>query len=61
MEKEVTIDRLDIRVGVIKEVQKHHDADSLYLEKNDVGEEPIGLSLVVFSNIFLLKRCRFFL
>ncbi|KAJ0702941.1 putative methionine--tRNA ligase [Helianthus annuus] len=42
VEKEVTIDRLDIRVGVIKEVQKHPehpDADSLYVEKIDVGEE----------------------
>ncbi|KAJ0467710.1 putative methionine--tRNA ligase [Helianthus annuus] len=48
VEKQVTIDRLDIRVGVIKEVQKHPDANSLYVEKIDVGEEePIGLSLVV--------------
>ncbi|KAD7478040.1 hypothetical protein R6Q59_026451 [Mikania micrantha] len=38
-EQEVTINRLDIRVGVIKEVQKHPDADSLYVEKIDVGEE----------------------
>ncbi|KAK9062551.1 hypothetical protein SSX86_019738 [Deinandra increscens subsp. villosa] len=38
-EQEVTISRLDIRVGVIKEVQKHPDADSLYVEKIDVGEE----------------------
>lgn len=39
VEQEVTISRLDIRVGVIKEVQKHPDADSLYVEKIDVGED----------------------
>ncbi|KAL4583768.1 hypothetical protein LXL04_008351 [Taraxacum kok-saghyz] len=39
VEKEVTISRLDIRVGVITEVQKHPDADSLYVEKIDVGED----------------------
>ena len=38
-EPELTISRLDIRVGVIMEVQKHPDADSLYVEKIDVGEE----------------------
>lgn len=38
-EQELTISRLDIRVGVITEVQKHPDADSLYVEKIDVGEE----------------------
>nr|XP_043635554.1 probable methionine--tRNA ligase [Erigeron canadensis] len=38
-EQEITISRLDIRVGVIKEVQKHPDADSLYVEKIDVGED----------------------
>lgn len=30
--------RLDIRVGKILSVEKHPDADSLYLEKIDVGE-----------------------
>lgn len=29
--------RLDIRVGKIVDVQKHPDADSLYVEKIDVG------------------------
>ncbi|KAK9082618.1 hypothetical protein Scep_029089 [Stephania cephalantha] len=37
--EEVTITRLDIRVGLIKKVQKHPDADSLYVEEIDVGEE----------------------
>lgn len=37
-EAPVDITRLDIRVGVIKRVQKHPDADSLYVEEIDVGE-----------------------
>ncbi|KAG5671401.1 hypothetical protein PVAND_001599 [Polypedilum vanderplanki] len=35
----IDVGRLDMRVGKIIEVQKHPDADSLYLEKIDVGEE----------------------
>lgn len=31
--------RLDIRVGKIVEVSKHPDADALYVEKVDLGEE----------------------
>ena len=34
----VDISRLDIRVGIITKVQKHPDADSLYVEEIDVGE-----------------------
>ncbi|KAF8402114.1 hypothetical protein HHK36_013066 [Tetracentron sinense] len=34
----VSITRLDIRVGLITKVQKHPDADSLYVEEIDVGE-----------------------
>ena len=37
-EAEITISRLDIRVGLITKVQKHPDADSLYVEEIDVGE-----------------------
>lgn len=37
-EAEITIARLDIRVGLITKVQKHPDADSLYVEEIDVGE-----------------------
>ncbi|XP_010673414.2 probable methionine--tRNA ligase [Beta vulgaris subsp. vulgaris] len=37
-EAETTIARLDIRVGLITKVQKHPDADSLYVEEIDVGE-----------------------
>ncbi|XP_039136423.1 probable methionine--tRNA ligase [Dioscorea cayenensis subsp. rotundata] len=36
---DISVSRLDIRVGVIKKVQKHPDADSLYVEEIDVGEE----------------------
>lgn len=34
----MTPTRLDIRVGKIVEVSKHPDADSLYIEKIDLGE-----------------------
>eukprot|EP01099_Mayorella_cantabrigiensis_P008230 TRINITY_DN762_c0_g1_i4.p1 TRINITY_DN762_c0_g1~~TRINITY_DN762_c0_g1_i4.p1 ORF type:complete len:561 (-),score=173.88 TRINITY_DN762_c0_g1_i4:219-1850(-) len=35
----VDVSRLDIRVGKIVEVERHPDADTLYVEKIDVGEE----------------------
>lgn len=38
-EKPVDVSRLDLRVGRIVSVEKHPDADSLYVEKVDVGEE----------------------
>ncbi|KAG0460097.1 hypothetical protein HPP92_023225 [Vanilla planifolia] len=38
-EAEISISRLDIRVGLIKKVHKHPGADSLYVEEIDVGEE----------------------
>ncbi|KAM7253048.1 hypothetical protein ACFE04_008889 [Oxalis oulophora] len=38
VEQEITITKLDIRVGKIVKVQKHPDADSLYVEEIDVGE-----------------------
>ncbi|XP_076948188.1 putative methionine--tRNA ligase isoform X1 [Bidens hawaiensis] len=37
-EQEITINQLDIRVGLITKVQKHPKADSLYVEEIDVGE-----------------------
>lgn len=37
VEPEISITRLDIRVGLIKKAQKHPDADSLYVEEIDVG------------------------
>lgn len=36
---EISVSQLDIRVGQITKVQKHPDADSLYLEEIDVGED----------------------
>lgn len=33
--------RLDIRVGKIVEVSKHPDADTLYVEKIDLGEDSL--------------------
>ncbi|VDM97303.1 unnamed protein product, partial [Thelazia callipaeda] len=39
MDDTVDIGRLDIRVGRIVKVEKHPDADSLYVEQIDVGEE----------------------
>lgn len=38
-EEPADIGRIDLRIGKIVEIQKHPDADSLYLEKIDVGEE----------------------
>ncbi|XP_077212936.1 methionine-tRNA ligase, putative / methionyl-tRNA synthetase, putative / MetRS [Tasmannia lanceolata] len=37
-EVEISVSRLDIRVGLITKVRKHPDADSLYVEEIDVGE-----------------------
>lgn len=36
---DVSIDILDLRVGKIVKVGPHPDADSLYLEEIDLGEE----------------------
>lgn len=36
--KPVDVSRLDLRVGCIITAEKHPDADSLYVEKVDVGE-----------------------
>ena len=38
-EQEISITRLEIRVGLIKNACKHPEADSLYVEEIDVGEE----------------------
>jgi tRNA-binding EMAP/Myf-like protein len=35
----VDVSRLDLRVGVIKKAWRHPDADSLYVEEMDLGEE----------------------
>jgi len=35
--------RLDIRIGKIVEVQRHPDADALYVEKIDLGKFSFGV------------------
>ena len=37
-DESITVARLDFRVGKIVEVEKHPEADSLYVEKIDLGE-----------------------
>ncbi|KAL5679624.1 hypothetical protein ACJX0J_006009, partial [Zea mays] len=36
---DITVAKLDIRVGLIRKAEKHPDADSLYVEEIDVGED----------------------
>ncbi|KDD72453.1 hypothetical protein H632_c3324p0, partial [Helicosporidium sp. ATCC 50920] len=36
--REVDLSRVDLRVGIIRKVWRHPDADSLYVEEIDVGE-----------------------
>ena len=36
---ELTVDMLDIRVGQITKVEQHPNADSLYVEEIDLGED----------------------
>lgn len=66
------VSRLDLRVGQIVKVEKHPDADSLYVEEIDLGEEsprvvvsglvkfvPIEeMQVELFSLVFSL--CHFF-
>jgi tRNA-binding EMAP/Myf-like protein len=35
----IDVGRLDLRVGRIVQIEKHPDADALYLEKIDLNEE----------------------
>ncbi|CAK9801481.1 Tyrosine--tRNA ligase, cytoplasmic [Anthophora plagiata] len=44
--EDLTPARLDIRVGKVVEVSKHPDADSLYIEKIDLGE-PTGPRTII--------------
>lgn len=36
-----SISNMDIRVGIVREAEVHPDADSLYVEKIDVGEDTV--------------------
>lgn len=38
MNENLDVSRVDFRVGKIVQVEKHPDADSLYVEQVDVGE-----------------------
>ncbi|KAI5654099.1 hypothetical protein M9H77_31286 [Catharanthus roseus] len=38
LEADISVSRLDIRIGLITKVQKHPNAESLYVEEIDVGE-----------------------
>ena len=49
-EEEPHIGRLDIRVGKIIDVQKHPNADSLYVEKVDIGEEKPKTIVSLYHN-----------
>lgn len=53
----IDIGRLDLKVGRILDIQRHKDADTLFVEKVDVGaKEPIT---VVRNVLFKLKRIIF--
>ena len=46
----IDITRLDLRVGKIIAVEKHPNADSLYVEQIDVGEEkPRTVLVTIFA------------
>lgn len=67
-ESEISISRLDIRIGLITKVQKHPDADSLYVEEIDVGEgqpRTVVSGLVNYipieeMQVFILQYPRFY-
>jgi tRNA-binding EMAP/Myf-like protein len=53
-EPPVDVGRLDLRVGRIMSAKKHPDADSLYVEEIDVGEEK---ARTVVSLSFMITFC----
>ena len=51
------IQRLDLRVGTILSAKKHPDADSLYVEMIDVGEDaPRQVFFFSFIYLFSAKK-----
>lgn len=55
--KMTELSRLEIRVGRCVEINKHPNADSLYVEKVDFGEgEPRCVYVVVFVNMVCSMR-----
>lgn len=53
---EISISRVDIRIGLITKVQKHPDADSLYVEEIDVGESQYRTVVSGLVNYIPLKE-----
>ena len=54
-----TVDMLDIRVGQIVSVEQHPDADALYVEEIDIGEEqPRQVRCSPWNNL-PASRCHF--
>ena len=47
------IQRLDLRVGTILSAKKHPDADSLYVEMIDVGEDAPRQVFFFFTYLFI--------
>lgn len=59
-EPPVDVGRLDLRVGCIISAKKHPDADSLYVEEIDVGEEKARTVVILsFIIIFHISFCCF--
>ena len=54
IDEDLTINSIDLRVGVIRSVTRHATADKLYCEEIDVGEEtfrPIASGLVPYYSL----------
>jgi len=49
--EQTDLSRLDLRVGVIVKAEKHPNADSLYVEEIDVGDEPAGTTRTIISGL----------
>lgn len=57
-ENEHDISRLDLRVGKIIEVSKHPNADTLYLEKIDVGEAQLRTVISGLVNYICIEELK---
>lgn len=58
---EISISQVDIRVGLIRKVQKHPDADSLYVEEIDVGEAQCRTVVSGLVNYISLEEMQVFI
>merc|ERR1712117_402489 len=57
-EPPVDIGRLDLRVGHIRKASKHPDADSLYVEEIDLGEEKPRTVISGLVKFIPGRKCR---